>query len=105
MFVKFFLYKTFCRPVLYYGITTSYMGKTEQKIMQKFEAIMLKSIAGIRRRTKNTELLHVMGIDRSQSKMDLEKCKLFLQLLNNEMTRRVVKAAMTDVQVIKTKGK
>ena len=44
VFVKVFLYKTFCRPVLYYGITTSYIGKTEQKIIQKCEARMLKRL-------------------------------------------------------------
>ena len=105
VYVKVFLYKTYCRPVLYYGITTSLMGKTEQKMVQKCEARMLKSIAGIRRRTKNTALLHGMGIERARCKMDLEKCKLFIQLTRNTMTRKVLEVGMEEGQVKSKKGK
>ena len=105
IYLKVFLYKTFVRPVLMYGMSTAYLRAKEVKVVQKSEAKMLKKIAGIRRRTKNTGLLHALEVENVRSKLDLEKCKLFIQLYNNDMTRQVLDFVASDEKLAETGGK
>ena len=64
---------------------------------------MIKRIAKISRRTKNTELLNAMKIEKVRSKMDLEKCKLLLQLYRNETTKEILETIANEDEKVKQK--
>ena len=66
---------------------------------------MIKRIAKISRRTKNTELLNATKIEKVRSKMDLEKCKLLLQLYRNETTKEILEIIANEDEKVKQKGK
>ena len=61
---------------------------------------MIKRIAKISRRTKNTELLNATKIEKVRSKMDLEKCKLLLQLYRNEPTKETLEIIANEDQKV-----
>lgn len=49
--VKSQLFKTYIRPIMYYGLENCYINKTETKKIQTMEGIMIKRMIGVNKRT------------------------------------------------------
>ncbi|MFO8155476.1 MAG: hypothetical protein R6U87_05600, partial [Thiohalospira sp.] len=45
--LKMFVYKTYCRPILQYGLESIALNKTEKILLQKTESTLVKGLAGV----------------------------------------------------------
>ena len=86
-------------------MSTSYLSKKDQQLAQRSEAKMLKRIAGVSRRTRNTGLLNAVKVEKLRDKLDLEKIKLFMQLYRNDLTRELMEFAANNEKIAVKRGK
>ncbi len=64
--MKAFLYKTYCRPILYYGMNMIVMTELDKKKFQSTEANTVKKLFGLSQRDKTTELIYSIGLEKSK---------------------------------------
>lgn len=85
--MKIFLYKTYCRPTLYYGMDQLVLTNQDLKDLQTTEANIVKRIFGLSQRVKTTELIYGIGLEKSTKKIEKMKIKFFERICKNEYTR------------------
>jgi hypothetical protein len=88
--LKAFIWKSYIRPIIYYGLENVYPSKSDIKKVQTMEAKMIKRMLGLSTRTKNTHLLYALNIEPVEFKFNKLKINFFRRLLENEYTKRVV---------------
>ena len=85
--LKIFLYKTYVRPKLYYGVETLVLNKCQRKKMQKIESTVVKRLLGISSYSKSTELIYAVQTEKSGKRLDTLKAGFFERILKNNFTR------------------
>ena len=88
-FMKGFLYKTYARPVLCYGMENIVMNQKEKDQVRRTEGNLVKRALGLSTRIKTTHLLAAVGIEPILSKLTREKCRFFINLSKNTLTRNL----------------
>jgi hypothetical protein len=68
--LKTCLYKTYCRPLLYYGTENLVFNENENKMIQTTEGNIIKKSFGINKRSRTTNLVY--GLDLESSKKRIE---------------------------------
>ena len=89
--LKIHLFKSYIRPIIYYGLENLHLTKTELRKIQTMEAIMVKSMIGYKKRTRTTNLLHAIGIEPVARKYKIMRLNFMKRLLGNEYTFKIVK--------------
>ena len=92
--LKAFLYKTYVRPVLYYGLTVQSLNKGETNDIQTFESTLVKRIIGISKYCRSTALLDALDIESVKDKITTAKLDLFTRLSNNNITHHTIKTTL-----------
>jgi hypothetical protein len=87
--MKIQIYKTFCRPILYYGTEVLNLTQKQQNDIQTTESNALKDMFGIRRKKHSTLLLKATGLERATDRLILNRLLFYLRLLRNDFTRKV----------------
>ena len=92
--LKVFLYKTYIRPVLYYGLTVQSLNKGETQDIQTFESTLVKRIIGISKYCRSTDLLDALEIETVKDKIRTTKLDLFARLSTNSTTQHTIKTTL-----------
>lgn len=71
--LKVHLYKTYFRPVLYYGAECLPLNAWETNTMQKVNSNTIKSLVGMRRRKRGTWLLAKLGLNTVNKRLTVLK--------------------------------
>jgi hypothetical protein len=82
------MYKTFIRPVLYYGLENLELNKTEKDSLQRLESNLVKMCLGISKYCYSSHLLMALNIDSAQNRLIINKCNFFIRLVNNRYTKK-----------------
>ncbi|RNA09870.1 hypothetical protein BpHYR1_023119 [Brachionus plicatilis] len=83
--LKVHLYKTYCRPGLYYCVECLPLNTSETNTMQKVESNTIKSLVGVRRRKRSTWLLAALGLNKT-----LIFFSVYRNLIENKYTRKII---------------
>ena len=94
--IKTLIYKTYVRPILYYGLAVQTVNKTETKNLQTFEATLVKRIVGVSKYCRTTPLMHALGMERVEDKLAAIKLDLFTRLATNSATSNTAHAIMIE---------
>jgi hypothetical protein len=86
---KVHLYKTYVRPVLFYGLETLQLTKTDINKIQRNEHIMIKRMFGIYKKTHATKFLQALNIRSVEEELFDRKINLYVNLMKNDMTKKV----------------
>jgi sporulation protein YlmC with PRC-barrel domain len=97
--LKAFIWKSYIRPIAYYGLENVYPSKSDIKKVQTMEAKMIKRMLGLSTRTKNTHLLYALNIEPVEFKFNKLKINFFRRLLTNEYTHKIA----TSIRGIESK--
>ena len=90
--LKIFLYKSYARPILYYGFEAIRLNKTELKTIQTLESSIVKYQIGLRKQSKSTEILYAFDLEKSDLRIQKLKCSFYIRLLKNRYTSKVITA-------------
>jgi hypothetical protein len=89
-YMKSFLYKVYCRPILYYGVENLALGKGDIKKIQTAEAKLVKYSLNLSKTVHSSKLLTAMDIEPAADRIKEIKLKFFLRILRNEKTNSVM---------------
>lgn len=84
------IYKTYIRPVLFYGLENSYLTKTEILKIKRIEGNLIKTIIGIPTRCKTSDLMYALRIEPTSHRIDLLKNDFYLCLISNKYTKHII---------------
>ena len=85
-----FLYKTFIRPILHYGLENCDLNTNELDLIKTGEGNIIKTMIGINKQVHSTSLLAALNIEQSRDRLIQEKLSFFIRLYNNDYTRNVL---------------
>jgi endonuclease/exonuclease/phosphatase family metal-dependent hydrolase len=101
--MKTFLYKVYCRPILYYGIENLTLNKKDVQTIQSIEATLIKYSYNLSKTTRTTNLLNAVEIEQSNNRIKVTKLKFFIRLMKNEITRRIIDVIVKKYQLTREK--
>ena len=88
--IKLEYYRTFIRPVLYYGLETLQLNVTQIKTIQTLESKLLKSAFRISKYSKSTRLMRACRIEMTKERIAILKIKFLKRLKMNTLTNRII---------------
>ena len=94
--VKAFLYKTHCRPILYYGVENLTFLKKDIKNLQTAEATLVKMSHRLHRTSKTKKLLTAVGVEPADLKINKIKLGFFIRIMLNEFTRELMTTLISE---------
>jgi exonuclease III len=89
------MYKTYVRPVLYYGLENINLNQTEKGRLQRIESNLIKMCIGISKYCHSTQLLLALNIESAQSRLIINKCNSFIRLVRNNYTKKHLKSQIS----------
>ncbi|RMZ93192.1 RNA-directed DNA polymerase from mobile element jockey-like [Brachionus plicatilis] len=90
--IKMCYYKTYTRPLLYYGLDNLVLNKTQIKKLQNLESSLVKAMFLIpKRRTRSTKLLLACKIDKVHDLRFKTKIQFAYRLLQYENTNKLIR--------------
>ena len=89
--MKSCLYKTYCRPVLFYGIENLVLSELEKKKLQTIEANIIKRSYGLSHRVRSTDLIYSVGLERSIRKIERLKLNFLKRICTNTFTDKFIR--------------
>jgi hypothetical protein len=84
--LKFFLYKVYCRPILYYGVENLKLMKNDEKKIQSTEATLIKYALKLSKTSRTTKLILAMNLEPATHRIEHIKLNFFKRVLKNEFT-------------------
>jgi hypothetical protein len=100
-YLKAQLFKTYIRPILYYGLENISLNIGETKKLQRTESTLFKMMLCISKFCHSTELLLAFGIESFQNKFRMIKYAYFGRLMTNKCTRKFLNE---QLEVLKTQN-
>jgi hypothetical protein len=89
---KSFIYKTYCRPTLLYGLELATIGEMEYKLLRTDESILLKRIISTTKYASTTKAYLSLNIRDILNTTCIMKLKLWHRLLQNEYTKELIES-------------
>ena len=87
--LRAFLYKTYARPILLYGVENASLNQKEASVLKTTEGNIVKRLLGVSFNSRTTHLLAALDLEPLQHKVEKEKCSFFLRLSENDLTRKL----------------
>jgi hypothetical protein len=87
---KSFIYKTYCRPTLLYGLELVTIGEMEYKLLRTDESILLKRIISKTKYASTTKAYFSLNIRDILNTICIMKLRLWHRLLQNEYTKELI---------------
>ena len=94
--MKASLYKTYCRPILYYGIENLMMTEIEKKKLQTTEANIVKRSFELSSKVKTTNLIYGVGLEQSIKRTEEIKMSFLERLYKNSFTKEMIETILED---------
>ena len=88
--MKAHLYKTFIRPILFYGLECFSLSKTDLLMFKRFEGNIVKKILGIPKKSKSSSLFNALKIEQFSIKFKVLKLNFYSRLCENEYTKLIL---------------
>ena len=85
--LRLFMYKTYVRPVLLYGVETQSLNKEQTRELQVFESTIIKRLVGISKYCRSSHLIYASTLDRIEERVASLKLGLIGRLATNRDTR------------------
>jgi hypothetical protein len=98
---KVFLYKTYVRPVLLYGMENIQLTQTEKQKLQRYENIMIKQLFNIKRRTHAKDFIVALGLSPIEHEIANRKVQFYKNMLRNELTKQVADELGSEIDRLK----
>lgn len=95
-YMKSFMYKVYCRPILHYGVENLSLTKNDVKKIQATESTLIKYSLSMSKTARSTKLLEAMQIESTSNRIATTKLKFYLRLLNNDMTKTLIEKITTE---------
>lgn len=93
-YIKGHLFKTYLMPVLYYGLETIKPTKTNLNLIKRFESKIIRSIYGIRRTCRTTNLRLKNNLNDTVIKLRIIQIDFLERLLINDFTKELFKGLL-----------
>jgi hypothetical protein len=84
------LYKTYIRPVLFYGLENFFLTKRDRLRIKRIEGNIVKTILNIPNRCRTSNLFYALKIEPTSQRIDILKTEFYKNLLKNQYTRKVI---------------
>ena len=84
--IKAFLIKTYCQPILYYGIENLNINKIQLQELSTTVGHMLKKIFHLNKRTRNSDILNACNMHNTLVNITIRKLKFLFRLHSNNIT-------------------
>ncbi len=85
-----FLFKTFVRPVLHYGIDNSHLDVNDFNLVKKTETSAFKMMLCINKQCHNTTLYKAVSMTQTETKLEKDKLNLYIRLKENVLTNEIL---------------
>ena len=85
-----YLFKTYIRPVIMYGVDCCDLNENEMSIISKADGNALKNCIGINKQVRTKPIFDVLKVEESNFRILKDKINLFERLVENDLTRRVL---------------
>ena len=96
--VKSLLFKSYSRPILYYGMENMVLNKAEAKHIQSLEGILVKRMLNVGKNSRTTQLLRSVKIETVVEKINIIKLSFYTRLISNEYTKQIVGQIIKDME-------
>lgn len=93
---KSFLYKTYCRPVLFYGLEIGTLLVGEAKKLQRAENMMVKMFLHLPSRTKATEINYAIELEPVTNALTVARANFLKRISTNSIVRSLLITALID---------
>jgi hypothetical protein len=94
--LKAFMYKVYCRPILYYGIENLSLLKKDLKEIQTAEATLIKRSLGLSKTVHSSKLLTAMEITPAVDRIQSIKLNFLKRICGNEKTAKIINALIHE---------
>ena len=84
------LYKTYIRPILYYGMNMLNLNQTQMFEFKRTEGNIVKTMVNLHKTAKTTELFAAFNMNTTEETVDLNKFNLFHRLKQNEASKELL---------------
>ena len=101
--LRLFMYKTYVRPILLYGVETQSLNKEQTRELQVFESSIVKRLVGISKYCRSTLLIYATSLDRIEERVACAKLDLIGRLDTNSDTRDTTTAILEAYEATKSK--
>ncbi|RNA18795.1 hypothetical protein BpHYR1_045197 [Brachionus plicatilis] len=88
--IKLCYYKTYIRPMLYYGIDNMVINKSQNKMLQTLESKLIKGMFRISKKSRSTALLRAINIETVEELTIKTKIKFANRLIKFEITKQLL---------------
>ncbi|RNA25544.1 hypothetical protein BpHYR1_017024 [Brachionus plicatilis] len=88
-FLKAHLFKTYIRPITYYGLENCKIIKCEMRKLQTMEGLMTKQTLSLEKRSRTTNQLYALNIEPVDSKIQKLKLNSGKRIIENDYTEKV----------------
>jgi len=97
---KNLLFNAYLRPVINYGFDILQLTANDVGTISKLEGNIVKDSFGLLRRTRSTELFLALKLLPSIEMLKKNKLSLFLRLIANEFTNKVLENLLLESNVV-----
>ncbi len=91
IYTRAHLFKTFIRPVLFYGIDNATLDMNDLELIRKTDSMLLKNMLCINKQCHNSELYRALSITDPMNKIIKDKLSLFSRLMEYDYTKNFIK--------------
>ncbi len=95
---KIFMYKTYLRPILTYGMELCTMTKSELEYLKICENNIIKHILNLNFRNRHTALLIALGVMPLDEHLTIMKLRLFIRLTQANITKNVINTRLKTIE-------
>ena len=88
--VKSFMYKVYCRPILFYGIENMNLSQQDLKQIQTTESTLIKYALNLYKTVKSKNLLKAINLELVEDRVKELKMNFFLRLMKNDTVKNVI---------------
>ncbi len=99
--MKIQMYKTYIRPIIYYGIENLLLNKNEINALQRLESTIIKRLLNINKLCYSTTLLLALNVDSTRNRTRLTTYSFWLRLYENKYTRETLEIQLKELKSAK----
>ncbi|CAF0780153.1 unnamed protein product [Brachionus calyciflorus] len=88
--IKLYYYKTYIRPLLFYGFEVIRLNINQTKSLQVLESNLIKSMFGVKKHKRSSKLLKACNIDSVKVRAKKMRTKMGVRIFRNELTEKLI---------------
>jgi hypothetical protein len=97
--LKSFIYKVYCRPILYYGVENLRLLKGDTKKIQSTEATLIKYALNLSKTSRTNKLILAMNLEPAIERIERIKLNFFMRIMKNEATASIMESIIDEYKL------